>query len=132
MDLAGGQCMGHRPTQIIGQRRGADRTVISPWNMTTSAWILHLRQQAAVFTLDRVGPTRQIVHHAVVPCTDTVAPLMRSDNHRLRHHHCGATFRAVGIVVDLALLDTVLGAEMWRDRSMHNTVPKRLSSKLKG
>ena len=127
MHFARGQGVRHGPAQIVWQEGCAHRIRVASRYMPSAARILNLSEQPAIFTLYRISPAFQAVKHAVVPGDHAVVALVRGNDQRLGHHHRCAALGAIGVVVDLPVLDAVLGAEVRRDRGVDDAVFERLA-----
>ena len=75
--------------------------------MTPAPSILYLRNESAVFSFNRFGPTRQALFGMRIPGTHTGRNLlMRRHRKRLSHQHRRATAGAIQVILNQAVSGT--------------------------
>ena len=102
---------GHGVAQVIGQSGCAPSLEGSPRYMAAAARVLHLADQYAVVGAHPIGQSAQVIHHAVVESAQTLGAVLGDDANGVGHHHGRAPFGAVHVIVQIARVQTLLGAK---------------------
>ena len=91
--------------------------------MAPAPSILYLRNESAVFSFNRFGPTRQALFGMRVPGTDTGRNLlMRCNGQGLSHQHRRTTTGAIEVILNQTVSGAPISTSHGGHRGMHNTI----------